>query len=334
MSVGTLLLGLDLEIEPWMAAIDGLAYLLIAWGGKRLVPFSLRFRRTAIIGLLAAIYWLFETGLYIVNAPSGAHQLMFQFAGIVDLILVWSMLGGFAAMTKRQGLGNWANRAIAFREILLGLGVAKYIAIVVTGDFPPHPLVATIETMQILFFIATAVLIWCGRFIPWSPSNEKAEMHATDGRGWRFSVRELLLATFAIAATLTLVQRTQSFRQSGFISSLSKAAIQEEILKTIPSFVLNGSGSSNSSGPEEAAQDYHFYVRQPPFSESQRVLGIIRGYVEGQLDVHGCQQLGSSYSTNEFSCQYRQGPARGFCLVYIYPERQARWNVRLLVVEQ
>jgi len=166
-------------------------------------------------------------------------------------------------------------------------------------------------------------------------------------RRFQFSLRELLIATVAIAAVAALFVKNRPYQPTPFLQNFDGRALltalgKENGLAAEPISYAGG----NSLGPGRQTLEQEFvYHRVTAQQLREKVMPAFRARVEMLLDKSGCEIEGRGASgkledasqrwakVREFSFDYRYGETRGVFRAYVFESPTLNTEVLVLVDE-
>lgn len=163
------------------------------------------------------------------------------------------------------------------------------------------------------------------------------------GRFARFSIRELLLATVAIAAVVAVFVQRRPFDQHAMLQSFDPRAVIQKTCGDL-GLVADVPASSHSSGVVfdggyhvEAESD----LAKPSYTDIKtKLMPELRKRIEQQIEDDGGEIVGHSTGGSEdqselarFSFEYRRGRVRGITRAYVFEDPSGTSKLLVLLDE-
>ncbi len=152
---GLLIVILDFSINGFDLIADGVGYLVIAAGCRRLSSLSGRFAIARTLCFVLAVLWL--VGFVVRGDIAVVYGLV---TTLVNCTMVWQLLGGigeFALSRQRQDLAELAsNRRVAYVAIMVGTSLLTFA---IQNSRDAGPLVITLVIAALILMVMILHLI-------------------------------------------------------------------------------------------------------------------------------------------------------------------------------
>jgi hypothetical protein len=177
--------------------------------------------------------------------------------------------------------------------------------------------------------------------------NDSSETPGGRQRWYQFSLREILLATVAISAVLTIIVKNRPFTPTEFFDEFNEAHVLNGVAQRL-NLGLNtpaSSGSISRGGPR-ANRSFQHTISTPDYGTvCQQLMLPIYDDIEQQILDSGCKIDGRSTTgvrtanwrqgdplyqeLNEFSFGYNSGNVRGKIKVWALEGKDGQTRLRM-----